>query len=162
METNQNQPPLAPPSAQPALLEQIEQFFKTYLHDKAPFHFPPSVKEFFVKFGPWFTLIAVLISIPALLVALGLTAIVMPFAMQDVARSGGFGIIGVIFSLASLALEGFALPGLFARKIQGWRFAYYAALVSTLGSLLSGEIISAVIGIVISMYVLLEIKEYYK
>ncbi|MEK7162008.1 MAG: hypothetical protein AAB729_04965 [Patescibacteria group bacterium] len=54
------------------------------------------------------------------------------------------------------------MPGLFARKIQGWRLAYYAVLVSTLGQLLHGDIIGAIIGIVISMYVLFEIKEYYK
>ncbi len=143
-------------------MNEIERFLKTYLHDKAPFHFPPSVKEFLVKFGPWFTLIAILISIPALLIAFGLTTIVMPFAAQVAARSGGYAIVGIIFSLASLGLGAFALPGLFARKIQGWRLAYYAVLVSTLGQLLHGDIIGAIIGIVISMYVLFEIKEYYK
>lgn len=161
METNQNQT-AAPQGGQAGFMAEIEQFFKTYLHDKVPFHFPPNVKEFLVKFGPWITLIAILISIPALLIALGLTAIVLPFAAQVAAGTGGLAIVGIIFSLASLGLEAFALPGLFARKIQGWRLAYYAALVSALGQLLHGEIIGAILGIVISMYVLFEIKEYYK
>ncbi len=162
METNQNQAPVTPPSSPTGFMEQMEQFFKTYLHDKAPFHFPPNVKEFLVKFGPWITLVVLVLSIPALLAALRLAAIFMPVVAMSAVRSGGFGIIGLIFSLASLALEGFALPGLFARKMQGWRLAYYAVLVSTLGNLLSGDIIGAILGIVISMYVLFEIKDYYK
>ncbi len=162
MDTNQNQAPLSPPSSQPGFMEQMEQFFKTYLHDKAPFHFPPSVKEFLVKFGPWIILVLLVLSIPALLVALGFATVFLPVVAVTAVKTGGLAIIGIIFSLASLGLEAFALPGLFAKKIQGWRFAYYAVLVSTLGNLLHGDIIGAIIGIIISMYVLFEIKEYYK
>ncbi len=161
METNQNQ--VASPNPQPNdFLKQMEQFFKTYLYDKAPFHFPPNVKEFLVKFGPWVLLIVILLSIPVLLLALGIGAFTMPFAVITGAGRGMFFFINIAITITSLILEGLALPGLFARKIQGWRFAYYASLLSTLGQLLSGEIIGAIIGLIISMYVLFQIKEYYK
>ncbi|HQU13748.1 MAG TPA: hypothetical protein PKV70_05825, partial [Thermodesulfobacteriota bacterium] len=39
-----------------------------------------------------------------------------------------------------------ALPGLFARKMSGWRLLFYAQIVSLMFSLLSGNIIGAIIG----------------
>jgi len=161
MDTNQNQAP-SPQANQPGFLSQMEHFFKTYLHDKAPFHFPPNVKEFLVKFGPWITLVIIVLTLPAILFAFGVGAFVLPFAAVVTARTGMFYIVYIIFALASLALEAMALPGLFARKLSGWRLAYYAVLVSALGQLLHGEIFGAVISLIISMYVLFEIKDYYK
>ena len=161
MDTNQNKAP-SPQANQPGFLSQMEHFFKTYLHDKAPFHFPPNVKEFLVKYGPWITLVIIVLTLPAILFAFGVGAVVLPFAAIATAGTGMFYIVNIIFSLASLGLQAMALPGLFARKLSGWRLAYYSVLVSVVGQLLHGEILGAVVSLIISMYVLFEIKDYYK
>ena len=58
---------------------QLEQTLKVYLVDKAP-ALPEKVKEVIVKYGPWITLIFLVLSLPAILFAFGLGTIVAPFA----------------------------------------------------------------------------------
>ncbi len=145
-----------------SFLTQMEHFFKTYLHDKAPFHLPPNVREFLVKFGPWVNLVIILLTLPIILLAFGLSTLIAPFAFMAAVGTGKFFALHIIMSAVSLVLEICALPGLFARKTQGWRLTYYASLVSALGQVLRGDIIGAVIGLAISLYVLFEIKDYYK
>jgi len=141
-------------------LKQMEDFFNTYLHQKAPFHLPPAAKEWIVKFGPWITLILMLLALPVILAAVGLTALFSPVIIY-----GGYHYLfftGGLIALLAFVMQGAALPGLFARKLGGWHLVYYSVLVSAVGQLVSGNIISLIINVVISMYFLFEIREYYK
>jgi hypothetical protein len=54
-----------------------------------------------------------------------------------------------------------SLPGLFARKMSGWKLAFYARLASIVYGLLSYAIIGAIVGGLISLYVLFQIREKY-
>lgn len=162
METN-TQPPVGQSQPTKSFFEQMDQFFRTYLHDKAPFHLPPGAKEFIVKFGPWITLIAMIISLPFILLAFGLGAMVTPFAMM--AGNYGFGIgmtIGGIITLIALILQGAALPGLFARSHKGWHLVYYSVLVSAVAQLIRFDIIGLIVSLAISLFILFEIESYYK
>ncbi len=133
------------------------------LYKKITWHLPPNIKEFIVKFGPWITLILMLLAIPVVLMALGLTALLAPFAMIfGGVRASMFAVIHGIIALVALVLEAMALPGLFARSKKGWYLVYYSALVSAIGQLLGGEIFGMLIGLAISLYILFEVKEYYK
>ena len=76
-------------------MNEIERFLKTYLHDKAPFHFRPA-SRILSKIRPMVHLNSHLISIPALLIAFGLTTIVMPFAAQ-VAESSRWQLLALSF-----------------------------------------------------------------
>ncbi|MBI5530254.1 MAG: chromate transporter [Candidatus Doudnabacteria bacterium] len=141
----------------------MENFFKTYLFDKAPFHLPPNVREMIVKFGPWITLVIMVLALPIILVAFGLSTFLAPFAMMSGAyHVGFFGFVIAAVNIASLVLEASALPGLFARQKRGWQLVYYASLLSAVAQILSGQIFGAIIGLIISMYFLFQIKEYYK
>jgi hypothetical protein len=156
----------APSNQQPApqsgnFMQQLENFFDTYLHKKAPFHLPPQAKEWIVKYGPWITLVLMIIAVPVILAALGMAAIFAPAAVVYGGYKTDFMISG-LFSLAALVLEAAALPGLFKRSIHGWRMVYYSCLVTAVGELISFNIIGLIIGLAISMYFLFEIKEYYK
>ncbi len=152
-----------PGSSGGGALSGLEDFFDTYLHKKIPFHLPPSVKEFIVKFGPWITLVLMLLALPVILAALGLTAFLTPFAMvYGTNRFGGTFLIQGLVSLAALVMEAVALPGLFARSLKGWHLLFYAVLVNFIGSLIALNILGAIIGTVISLYVLFQIREYYK
>jgi hypothetical protein len=148
-------------------LPGLEGFFDTYLRIKAPFQLPAGVKEFIVKYGPWITLVVLILAaiaiIPLTLLALGLTAANAPFAVA--AGYGGSTImafVSIILGIVTLVLEAIAIPKLLKRQLSGWKLVYYAALISALSSLLNLNIISLVLGLLISMYVLFQIREYYK
>jgi hypothetical protein len=143
-------------------LKDLENFFHG-LYTKVPFHLPATVKELIVKVGPWITLIIIILAIPVILAAIGLTAFFTPFAMMYGGVHAGFQfLVGGLIGLLSLVLEGMALPGLFSRSLKGWQLLYYATLVNALGQLIRFDVIGLVIGLALSLYVLFEVKSYYK
>ncbi|MEO6222685.1 MAG: chromate transporter [Vicinamibacterales bacterium] len=133
-------------------------FLDFYLVKKAPFQLPAEVREFFVKFGPWIALIFLLLSLPALLVMLGVGAALMPFGGP--VYGVGFTYLTVVL-LAQLVLLGLALPGLFKRKMSAWRLIFYSQLIGIVFSLLSGSILGALVGGLIGLYVLFQIRPLY-
>lgn len=148
-------------------LQGLEEFFDTYLHRKAPFQLPVSVKEFIVKFGPWISLVLLILGaivlIPLLILALGLTAVTLPFqATAGTIGHTGMGWVQTIIGLVVLVMEAIAIPGLLKRKLSGWRMIYYGVLLSALGNLLALDIIGLIVGLVIGMYILFQIRSYYK
>lgn len=140
----------------------LESTLEVYFVDKAPFKLPAGVKEFIVKWGPWITLILLIISLPALLLAFGLGALVAPFAFLGGLKSGVSYGVGMIFSVVVLVVEALALPGLFRRKLSGWRLMFYASLIGAIENLITFNLGGLVIGTLLSFYVLFQIKSYYK
>jgi hypothetical protein len=133
-----------------------------YLVKKAPFQLPDGVKEAIVKFGPWIALVLILISLPFLLFALGIGAVLLPFAaLASPTAAGTFGLVAIVV-LVELVLDAAALPGLFARKMMGWKLIFYARLVAIVSSLLSGAIVGAILGGLISLYILFQIRPLYQ
>jgi hypothetical protein len=133
-------------------------FLDFYLVKKAPFQLPAEVKEFLVKFGPWIALVLLLLSLPGLLLMLGVGTAFMPFG--GAAYMVGFSYLTVVL-LAQLVLLGLALPGLFKRKMSAWRLIFYSQLVGIAFSLLSGSILGALIGGLIGLYILFQIRPLY-
>lgn len=160
-------PPAAAPSPNTgnnkSFLKQMEDFFYTYLHKKAPFHIPPNGREAIVKIGPWIALVLMILALPAILVALGLSAIFAPAAyMYGGYHTGAGFMLQGLLSLMALVMQAIALPGLFKRALKSWYLLYYAALISAVAQLLGGQVIGMLVGLIISLYILFEIKEYYK
>ena len=125
---------------------------------KAP-QLPANAKEAIVKYGPYITLVLLVLSLPVILIGLGLGAIVAPFA----ALEGHTGLsLSLLASLISLVLEIMALPLLFKRSLKGWRYMLYASIISAVGSLLDGNIIGMLVSAAISFYFLFQIKPLYK
>ena len=133
-------------------------FLDYYLVKKAPFQLPAEVKEFLVKFGPWIALVILLLSLPGLLLMLGLGTAFMPFG--GAVYTVGFTYVTVVL-LAQLVLLGLALPGLFKRKKSAWRLIFYSQLVGIAFQLLMGSIIGAIIGALIGLYILFQIRPLY-
>jgi len=132
-------------------------FLDFYLVKKAPFQIPDNIRELFVKYGPWIALVFLIISIPPLLILLGIGTVLLPFA--GVAAPGwGLAMIALV---VTLGLEIAALPGLFARRMSGWRLIFYAQLVGIVHSLLMGSVIGAIVGGLIGLYVLFQIRSLY-
>jgi hypothetical protein len=133
-------------------------FLDYYLVKKAPFQLPPAAKEAIVKYGPWIAIVLLVLSLPALLFLFGLGTLLIPFG--GVGYATGFGYL-TLLTVVTIGLDVAALPGLFARKMVGWNLIFYARLVAIVSSLLSGMIVNAIVGGLISLYILFQVRELY-
>ncbi len=132
-------------------------FLDYYLVKKAPFQIPDNAKEWLVQYGPWITIVVIVLTLPAILALLGLGAVLLPFA----GYGAGFGLLAIGL-IAEIALTVMALPGLFARKMSGWTLLFYGRLISLVARLLAGAIVSALVVGLISLYVLFQVRPLYK
>ena len=123
---------------------------------------PDNVKEIIVKLSPWFVVVSMLLLLPVILAALGLSAMVLPFSYLGGARMGFSYTLGLVFSFGMIALEIMAIPGLFKRQLKAWRLIFYSVLLSLLQQLFSLDIVGLVIGGAISFYFLFQVKSKYK
>lgn len=142
-------------------LANLETSLSEYFVKKAPFQLPVGVKEFIVAFGPWFSLVSLVLALPVVLAAIGLGAFLAPFAVMGGGNAAAF-TLGTVFSLVSLVLQAMALPGLFKRKKTGWNFLFYSSLVSVAGSLVALNLVGAVLNAVIGWYFIFQVRSMYK
>ncbi len=141
-------------------------FLDHYLVRKAPFQIPPAGREGLVRFMPWIVLILLIVSVPAVLFALRLGAWapgVYRWGDRGLYWSYGFRYwLWAPLVVLNFALMAAALPGLFARRMPGWRLAFYAELVSVLAALLSFAIVSGLLTALVAFYILFQIRSLYK
>ncbi len=154
-----NQVGQAQPETQSQAPKDLMGFLEYYLVVKAPFQIPEGGKEAIVKYGPWVLIVMMVLMLPAVLVALGLGTVLLPFGGLGYATGFGFLALGLLIQLALTAM---ALPGLFARKMSGWTLLFYARIVGFLSSALAGAIVGALVGAIISLYVLFQVRPLYK
>ncbi|MDE3155392.1 MAG: chromate transporter [Acidobacteriota bacterium] len=133
-------------------------FLDYYLVQKAPFQIPDAGREWIVQWGPWIAVVLMILSLPPLLVVLGIGTALIPFG--GIGYAAGFTYLTVVLIVQVLLMLA-ALPGLFARKMAGWRLLFYAQLVSFVFSLLSGSIVGAILGTLIGLYILFQIRPLY-
>jgi len=139
---------------------QLEAFLDEYLINRAPFKIPAGLKEFIVKFTPWINLIFIILLAPALLFALGLSALIAPLAFITQGTTAGYGYLAIGFATVSIVLQIIALRGLFKRTAKGWDYSFYATLVNVFSSIFAFDI-SSILGMVIGLFVLFQIKDMY-
>lgn len=145
----------------------LEKYADEYCINKAPFQLPDGLKEFLVKFGPYMMIVGMALGLWGYLSLYGLYSNVSPYGMM---YGGMYGanfwtptiVVSLLASLVAFGLQIKALPGLLARKKEGWEYMLYASLVSFIPSLISVQIISLIIGFVIGMYILFQLKYMYK
>ena len=138
--------------------EDLIGFLDYYLVTKAPVQLPANAKEWIVQYGPWITIVLLALALPALLFALGLGAAVAPFAGLGYTTGFTFHAVGAIVQVG-LTLA--ALPGLFTRKMASWQLLFYATLVGFVFSLLAGSVVSGIVGALISLYILFQVRPLY-
>jgi len=139
-----------------SMVGKLEDTLAEYLIDKAP-ALPKNIKSILVAIIPWFTLIGVILSIPLLLAALGLSAFVLPFANTSMHEN----IFSLLLLLVTVVLEAMAIPGLMKKQRQGWLWLFYADLVGVVSTLLTLSV-GGIIGTIIGFYILFQVREYYK
>ena len=128
------------------------RFLDYYLVKKAPVQIPDNVREIIVAYGPWITILLLVLSLPVLFAVFGLGQGLLP---------SGFGLRVLLFCV-QLGLEISSLPGLFARKMTGWTLMFYAQAVGLLLSLMHGGLVSAIIVGVVVFYVMFQVRGLYK
>ena len=133
---------------------------KVVLSDKIP-GLPDNVKEIIVKIAPWFAAISMLMLLPLILAAFGISAVAMPFSYLGGLRMGFGYTLSLVFSFGMIVLELMALPGLFKRKLSAWRLMYYSTLLSLVQQLFSFDLGGLIIGGAISFYFLFQVKSKY-
>ena len=145
-------------------------FLDFYFVRKAPFQIPAAGREAIVRFGPWIVLVLLIVTVPTVLFVLRLGAwapipiggyrwgspavYAWPYAYEYWPW-----MLGVVLNFALMAA---ALPGLFARRMSGWRLAFYAELISAAGAVLSLAIVNGLLTAVIAFYILFQIRSSYK
>jgi hypothetical protein len=146
-------------------------FLDYYFVNKAPFQIPQAGREWLAQFGPWFVVVMLVLSLPAVLLLLGVGSTWPPVGFGgfrwNYFSTNGWGytnvywlwLIGVVVPFVLLALS---LPGLFARKMSGWRLAFYAELINLIAGVVMLDIVGALIGGLIWFYVLFQIRPLYK
>lgn len=144
-----------------SLLDQLTGFLEEYLFKKAP-GLPDGWKEFIVKVLPWFTLIVLILSVPLILAFLGISLVVLPFSFIGGLGTGVNAFISWIVLVASFVLDLLALKGLFNKQGQGWTYLYWGVLLNGVYNLFTLNLGSLVIGTGISLYILFQIRSYYK
>jgi hypothetical protein len=144
-------------------MEQLNKTLEMYLVKKAP-ALPKNIKEILVKFAPWISVVMVIVGLPAVLALFGLGAMMysIPYTAYGMYRAGGGFSFAVLFLVGTLALQALSVPGLMKRKMMGWNFLYWGVWLNAIYSLLNYQIMSLVVGTLISLYLLFQVKSYYK
>lgn len=135
------------------IIAQLDPYFGT----DCPVQLPDGVREFLVKVGPWVTLVVLIISVPVTLAALGIGSILAPFLGPKVT---GFGLTWLLGAIQT-AITAVALPGLFRRQYASWRLLFLGQGVGILGNLLSGAILGTLVGAVIGLFLLFQLRPKY-
>src|SRR5688572_30070248 len=129
-----------------SVLAQLEtELNKLFVNKKVP-ALPENIKELIVKLSPWFATISMLVLLPVILAALGISAVALPFTYLGGLQMGFSYTIGLVFTFGMIVLELMAIPGLFKRQESAWRLMFYATLLSLLQHLLNMNIGSLIIG----------------
>jgi hypothetical protein len=149
-----------------SMFGKLEVTLEEYLVKKAP-QLPKGWKEMIVKFAPYLAIISVVLGIPGFLALLGLGAFLAPLGLAGGIMTGqpfvGFSyIVNVVFLGLMVLLEGLAIPGLFSRSKKAWNLLYWSALAGVVQNILNFNVGGLVIGGLLSLYFLFQVKESYK
>ena len=145
-------------------LGDIEKLGDDYLVKKALRQMPASRKDFIVKVLPWLVIISAILSIPAIV---GWLSVLLgrsyggPFRGPYWASAFPIMIIQIVVAIATTILNFKAFDPLRKKQYGGRAFVFYASLISFVGNLLDGGVIGAIIGLLLGMYILFQIKERY-
>jgi hypothetical protein len=140
---------------------QLENLLSEYLVKKAP-AIPANIKEVIVKFAPWVTLVIFIITLPIVLAVFGLGAFFAPFSFLGGVTAGTNYILTIILSGIQLVLEGMAIPGLFQRSRGAWNLVFYSSLVGAVQNIVTFNLGGLIIGTLLSLYILFQVRDLYK
>lgn len=145
-------------------MNQLEQLLNEWFGVKAP-QLPESWKKFIVTVSPWLAIIGVVFGAFGIFSLLSATSSLMAlggaYAYAALGYSSPMFWLGMAFMVVMVVFEALAIPGLRKREYHGWRWMYYASLLSLVQGLVMMNFVSAIIGAIISFYVLFQVRSHY-
>jgi hypothetical protein len=144
--------------------DQLEVTLNEYFAKKAP-QLPKKIKDIFVKIAPYIAIVSVIITVPSLLLILGLGGVDTVLApMGGVQSMSALPTmwLSIVLLIPVVILEILAIPGLFGRKMVGWKYMYWAIIISIISNIVQFNIIGAIITFIVNFYILFQIRSYYK
>ena len=146
------------------MLVDLEKKLNEFFGEKAP-KLPDSVGEFLVKYGPYLMIVGLVFGVLSTLTTFGLIAAFNPMIRASYVygyrNSAHFSVYGIV-SLISMVLMAMAIPGLLKRTKKAWNLMFYASLITAVSYLITMNIGSLIIGMVINWYFLFQIRKFYK
>lgn len=139
-------------------IAKVEEPFKSLPH------LPKGLVEFFVKLAPWFAIIGAVLSLLAGPLW-GLVSVLSLFSLNPMLVI--FTVVSAIVTLLNAVLLFMAFTPLKNREMKGWILIFWSNILGAVVSLLSiftggpSGAVGAVIGILIGLYVLFEMKPFY-
>ncbi|MFO0955019.1 MAG: hypothetical protein U0526_00535 [Candidatus Saccharibacteria bacterium] len=144
-----------------------------YFTKQAPWQMPEEWRKNLVNWIPWINLVIGILFLPLALAAIGLAGFVSVALNTTGYNASPLIMFSGVILLVSVALLIFTFPGMKARKLSTWKIIFWAdiiyfayGIVNAIGYGISGgvimNIIWSVIGTAIGLYVLFQIKHYYK
>lgn len=145
-----------------SLINQIEQPFKSLPH------LPKALTDFLVMLTPWLVLIGGVLNLIS-----GVSGFLNPSRNSAIpfGQASANIKIFILFTNIALTITGalllLAFQPLQAKKYQGWVYLFWANFVNIVLAiagvvLLMSGVVGAAIGILIGLYLMFEIKPYYK
>jgi hypothetical protein len=128
---------------------------------KAP-ALPENIRLVLVRFAPILALIFGVLSIITGISGFGILTAFLPLAVMGGASGYGSGYIAAFFLVVTGVLMLAAYPGLKARKINGWNLLFWSEVINLVYNLVALNILGAIVGGLISFYLLFQVKSYYK
>lgn len=120
-------------------------------------HLPENVREILVKIAPWLALIFGVLGVLVGIGAMGFS----PLALFGGVRTGMMVFATGLLTIASSVLMLLAYPGLSKKSYKGWTFLFWAEALNAVYAVLTVSV-GSVLGVLIGLYLLFEVKRYYK
>jgi len=146
-------------------LDQLTNTLDEYLGKKAP-QLPDNIKQTLVNFSPWLALIAGVLGVLSALTVFGIGSVFSPFALYGGPKFAGSYFSLFTFSSILLGVTGvlnlMAITPLRAKKERGWNLLFYAELIWIASYLIQFDLVNVVVGGLIGLYFLFQVRPYFK
>lgn len=123
--------------------------------------FPPEVSDFIVNFGPYLVLIGGVMGILSISTLIPIGGFSLYTFSPFISPFLPFLYLTVFGSVISGLMLIAAFDDLKKRELFGWKLVFWAANIRIIASLLSFDLPGAVVGALISWYILSQVKEKY-
>lgn len=137
----------------------------TPLFAKAP-HLPQGGRRFITDVAPWLSLIFGVLGLFGLVSAGAIGFLFAPLLILGGGLHGISFFITIVLGIASSVLSILSFNPLREMKKKGWNYAFYAMIISSIGTIISMVLIygglGGIVGILIGAYILFEVREMYK
>lgn len=120
-------------------------------------HLPENIRQVLVSIAPWLALVFGILGVLAGIGRMGIS----PFTLFGGVRVGMTVFFSGLVTLASSILMLMAFPKLMKKSYTGWVYLFWSEALNAAFALLSISL-GIVVSILLALYLLFEVKKYYK